>query len=366
MRRKRILDLVTAIFFLSFVSGIGGSAFGNGADGPTKETGAIEATAAEAAGGTELAEAAPVGTTVAPGPAPVEGGQASKFFLEVPLGHEQLELMQRTVANTAREQLVGRKFIKVYGPLGAGTQSVPWDTYLPPGMANLDVLGEAEERPVHTQKRATLSIPQIYKDFILYGRDIAASSQDGGDNHCKCNGDNCSCIPLDLSAMVSAAVQCAKKEDDMVFNGVAEMGIPGLTTVEGRNVQSMKDWSVLGNGFQDAVEAVSKLTATGFYGPYAMVVSPRLYALLHRVYEKTGVLEIHSVRALMKGGVFQSNVLKKDVAVVIAMGQNNVDLVVGQDMRVSYWGPANLNHRFRVWESAALRIKCPQAICTIE
>ncbi|ODS33100.1 MAG: hypothetical protein SCARUB_01799 [Candidatus Scalindua rubra] len=300
---------------------------------------------------------------------------ASSFFLEVPLTHEQLELMKRTVSRSARGHLVGRKFIKVYGPIGAGAQSVTWDTFLPPVMANIDLLGEAEQQPVHTQRRAILNIPQIYKDFILYGRDIAAShdhdssenhnypSHDRGHNH---NHHGCICMPLDLSALVNAVVQCAKKEDDMIFSGLPEMGIPGLTNVEGRNIQPMKDWSILGNGFQDVVEAAQKLTDVGFYGPYAMVMSPHLYALLHRVYEKTGVLEIKSIKALIKGGVFQSSVLKSDVAIVVAMDQSNMDLVIGQDMRVSYWGPENLNHRFRVWESAVLRIKCPQAICTIE
>ena len=43
-------------------------------------------------------------------------------------------------------------------------------------------------------------------------------------------------MPLDLSALVNAVVQCAKKEDDIIFNGLPEMGISGLTTVEGRNI----------------------------------------------------------------------------------------------------------------------------------
>ena len=84
---------------------------------------------------------------------PVGGSEADSFFLEIPLGHEHLEHMKRTVSNTTRKQLVGREFIKVYGPIGAGAQSVPWDTYLPPEMANIDMLGESGQQTVHTQKR---------------------------------------------------------------------------------------------------------------------------------------------------------------------------------------------------------------------
>ena len=114
------------------------------------------------------------------------------------------------------------------------------------------------------------------------------------------------------------------------------------------------------------VEATEKLASVRIYGPYAMVVNPRLFVLLHRVFEKTGVLEIQRVKSFFKGEVYHSNVLKGDVAVIVAMGRNNMDLVVGQDMTLAYCGPENLNHRFRVWESAVLRIKCAQAICTIE
>ncbi len=293
----------------------------------------------------------------------VGGNDADSFFLTVPLEHEKLECMKRTVCNTSRKHLVGRKFIPVYGSLGAGAQSVPWDTYLPPAMGNLDLLGESEQLPVGTQKRAFLPIPQIYKDFILYNRDIAAAGHDHGD---EADDDDCTCMPLDLSTLVNAVIQCAKKEDDIIFNGIPEMGIPGLTTVDGRNVIPKKDWSVLGDGFLNVVEATQKLAETGFYGPYALVVSPNLYIQLHRVFEKTGVLEIQRVKSFIKCGVYSSNALKGDKAVIVATGQNNVDLVIGRDFGLDYYGSENLNHRFRVWESAVLRIKCPQAICTIE
>ncbi|MBC8554264.1 MAG: bacteriocin family protein [Candidatus Brocadiales bacterium] len=282
------------------------------------------------------------------------------FFIEEPLGHNQLEQMKRVVTNTSRKQLVGRKFIKAYGSLGAGAQSVPWDTYLPPAMGNLDLLGESEQQPVGTQKRAFLPLPQIYKDFILYNRDIAAAGNEEDED------DGGICLPLDLSTLVNAVTQCAKKEDNIIFNGIPEMGVPGLTNVEGRNIIPMKDWSVLGDGFLNVVEATQKLAETGFYGPYALVVSPHLYLQLHRVFEKTGVLEIQRVKSFIKCGVYSSNALKGDKAVVIATGTNNMDLVIGQDMGLAYYGPENLNHRFRVWESAVLRIKCAQAICTIE
>jgi len=362
--RERVIGFVCMVCCIMLVGGMGDFAFG---DAQRAEAGKPDASKLIGGMGNYNVDGAKVcfdGRASNVKNVRGGGGGKSRFFLEEPLGHEQLECMKRTVCNTSRKQLVGRKFIEVYGSLGAGAQSVPWDTYLPPAMGNLDLLGESEQQPVGTQKRAFLPIPQIYKDFILYNRDIAAAGHDHDrDGH---HDDGCICMPLDLSTLVNAVTQCAKKEDDIIFNGIPELGIPGLTNVEGRNIIHMKDWSVLGDGFLNVVEATQKLAETGFYGPYALVVSPHLYVQLHRVFEKTGVLEIQRVNSFIKCGVYSSNALKKDIAVVVATGTNNMDLVIGRDLGLDYFGPENLNHRFRVWESAVLRIKCAQAICTIE
>lgn len=66
----------------------------------------------------------------------MEGSKLADITSEVRLGHEDWEKMQRAVHETVERHLVGRKFIEVYGPLGAGVQCVPLDTYaIPPGPA---------------------------------------------------------------------------------------------------------------------------------------------------------------------------------------------------------------------------------------
>jgi len=267
------------------------------------------------------------------------------------IGHHVWEKLQCVVRKTVKHHLVGRKFIDVYGPLGTGAESVSLDTYGIPSWANIDMLGESNEA-VHPLKRKILRIPLIYKDFWLFWRDIEASKK----------GEK----PLDTSAAVSAAISAAAREDCLIFHGLEEMGFPGLLNVEGRHTLELSDWNIVGNGFQDVVAATEKLRSVGFYPPYALVVNPKLYALLHKVYERTGQLEIKGVKELVKGGVYSSAVLKKDVAIVVATGRQNLDLAVGTDFGVEYGGPANLNHRFRVVGSSVLRIKCPQAICTLE
>jgi uncharacterized linocin/CFP29 family protein len=81
---------------------------------------------------------------------------------------------------------------------------------------------------------------------------------------------------------------------------------------------------------------------------------------------KTGVLEIETIRQLATDGVFQSNRLRGDSGVVISTGRENLDLAVAMDMTTAYLGAERMNHPFRVLESLILRIKHPDAICTLE
>lgn len=285
------------------------------------------------------------------GEGPAAGMESSALSSEVRLKHEDWEKMQRAVHETVERHLVGRRFIEIYGPLGTGVQCVPLDTYSLPSWASIDMLGEGDSA-IYPLKRDIAHIPLIYKDFWLFYRDIEATR--------KCD------TPLDISTAIGAAVAVSRKEDDLIFNGVPEMGMAGLLNAEGRNIMKLSDWSTVGNGFQDVVASVEKLISLGFNGPFALVVSPKLYAYLNRVHERTGQLEIKGVEELVKGGVYQSYVFKKDVALVVAMGRQHVDLAVGTSYKVEYFGPENLNHRFRVVGSSVLRIKCPQAICTLE
>ncbi|MFN7135422.1 MAG: family 1 encapsulin nanocompartment shell protein, partial [Myxococcales bacterium] len=229
---------------------------------------------------------------------------------------------------------------------------VPYDEYTGVTAGAVDIVGEQETAAVFTDARKFKTIPIIYKDFLLHWRDIEAARSNN--------------MPLDVSAAAGAAAFCAQKEDELVFYGDQKLGYEGLMNATGRLTVRLGDWSQAGTGFANVVEATARLNEAGHFGPYAMVVSPRLYAQLHRIYEKTGVLEIETVRKLAVDGVYQSNRLKGDSAVVVSTGRENLDLAVAMDMSVSYLGAERMNHPFRVLETLILRIKHPDAICTIE
>jgi uncharacterized linocin/CFP29 family protein len=271
---------------------------------------------------------------------------------ENPLREDEWARLNETVIQVARRSLIGRRILDIYGPLGAGVQTVPHDEYTGVSPGAVDIVGEQETATVFTDARKFKTIPILYKDFLLHWRDIEAARLHN--------------MPLDVSAAAGAAALCAQQEDELIFYGDPKLGHEGLMTATGRCTVPLGNWDAPGGGYMAIVEATRKLNEQGHYGPYALVVSPRLYSQLHRIYEKTGVLEIETVRQLASDGVYQSNRLRGSSGVVVSTGRENLDLAVAMDMVIAYLGASRMNHPFRVLESLILRIKHPDAICTLE
>ena len=271
---------------------------------------------------------------------------------ENPLREDEWARLNETVIQVARRSLVGRRILDIYGPLGAGVQTVPHDEYTGVTPGAVDIVGEQETASVFTDARKFKTIPIIYKDFLLHWRDIEAARLHN--------------MPLDVSAAAGAAALCAQQEDELIFYGDPKLGHEGLMNATGRLTVGLGDWTTPGAGYLSIVEATRKLNESGHYGPYAVVLSPRLFSMLHRIFEKTGVLEIETIRQLAADGVFQSNRLRGDSGVVVSIGRENMDLAVAMDMVAAYLGASRMNHPFRVLESLILRIKHPDSICTLE
>ncbi len=248
----------------------------------------------------------------------------SEFLMrdDAPLTEGEWERLDSVVEGAARQFLVGRRFIELAGPFGLGTEVVP--------------VGAGEGR-----RQVQLEV--IQNDFQLVWRDIAANRQ----LH----------MALDLGPAAQAAFACAQAEDELIFGA--------LLSLEARNTVGLLDWGETGNPFQNVVDATQALVEDGFFGPYAVVVSPALYNKTQR-YGKGMRLESKLITDVASGGLFQSPMLKAEQGFVVSLGKHNLDLAIGQDLVTAYMGNEELNHLFRVMETLALRVKRPQAICTLE
>ncbi|HEX2948502.1 MAG TPA: family 1 encapsulin nanocompartment shell protein [Armatimonadota bacterium] len=270
---------------------------------------------------------------------------------DAPLTPEEWEQLDNTVTSIARRLLVARRFLDVFGPLGAGVQDIDYHVYGPLGEANISLLGEEDQNPIQPLRRVHEHIPMIYKDFMLYWRDIETARREG--------------TPLDTGSAAAAAAFVAQKEDDLILNGNQSYGFQGFLTAQGAHSIDAGDWVEAGSAFKSITAAVQTLLDDGFFPPYAVVVNPVAYAQMQRVYECSGVLEIEHIRQLVQGGVFQSQAITDSPGVVLSLGPQNFDLAIAQDIITGYLGPVGLNHPFRVFETLVLRIKRPQAICRL-
>jgi uncharacterized linocin/CFP29 family protein len=271
---------------------------------------------------------------------------------QAPLTSEQWTALDSAAVAAARAILVGRRFISLVGPFGPGVDALPSDTLSGTTDGQIDLLGNAEGETLGVDRRHYLPLPLIYKNFWLYWRDLERSRQFG--------------TPLETSNAVGAATACASAEDRLVFDGEPSLMLPGLRNVADRQTLSMRDWGAAGQAFSDVVDGVRALTDAGFTGPYALAVSPRLYAQLNRVFDATGVLELEQVEKLARRGIYPSSVLPEPAAVLVDSSASNVDLAVAVDLSVAFVESTQLNYRMRVLESLVLRIYRPRAICTFE
>lgn len=271
---------------------------------------------------------------------------------QAPFGPAEWLAIDQAVVRTAQSVLVGRRFITLVGPFGPGVEALPNDVLRGGGGGTIDLLGNAEDEQLAIDSRRFLPLPLLYKDFWIHWRDLESSRLIG--------------VPLDVGKPAAAAAATAQTEDRLIFDGEPSLGLPGLRSVEGHQQVPMGDWDTMGRAFADVVEGVRVLTQTGFTGPYALAVSPRLYAALNRIFDATGVLELEQVEKLARRGVYPTAALPEPAALLIDSGAQNLDLAVGLDLSTAYVESSNLNHHLRVMESLVLRIRRPGAICTFE
>lgn len=259
---------------------------------------------------------------------------------DAPISPEQWGLIDQTVQQVAARILVGRRFLNLYGPLGFGAYTVPLYTYT-----------AKEGDAVRAKLVRQLPLLTLSHDFIVTARDLELFNQGQ---------------PFDTAPVAATAAHCAFAEDRLLFNGDSKEGVEGLLTAKGRQKLPLNDWTTEGQSLADVAAAIAKLTADGFYGPYAVVINPLKLSLIQRVYGRRGILESELVKEQAQGGLYVTPVVPENKVLVVSAQPQHLDLAIGQDMVTAFVETANMEHRFRVMETLALRIKQTGALCTLE
>lgn len=269
-----------------------------------------------------------------------------------PLSESEWSAIDDAVVASARQNMVARRVLSIYGPLGAGLEAVHTNVFGNPTDGAVSYTGEADNDPVEAKGRAVTPLMIVHKDFRIGWRELELAHQLK--------------LPIDTSAASAAGVFAARAEDSLIFFGNKESGITGLLNADGRNKLKLTDWSTPPAAVENLVSAVTLLREKGFTQPHAAILSPNLYSSLLKVREGGDSLELEFAKTILSGGVFESPSLGANQGIVLALGPQNFDLAVGQDLVTGYLEAVNMNHVLRVFETIALRIKRPGAICTLE
>jgi len=247
-----------------------------------------------------------------------------------PLGADTWKQIDETVEQVARQQLVGRRFVSLAGPVGAGALAAP-------------TVSVQDGEIIRVADRDLLPFTTLSQEFILAYAELTAARQSG--------------LGLDLSPAAIAAVSVCRKEDTLIFDG--------LRSAKKTQTAPLGEWEKSGLAFAAVAGALEKLIGAGVYSPYALLLSASLYTQAHRVMADTGLLEINQIRELV-GNVYFSPLLKAREAFLIGNAPYYLDLVIAQDLAVAYTANVGLDQSFQLIERLALRIKRPAAICALK
>ena len=255
-----------------------------------------------------------------------------------PFSAEIWKQIDAAAVSAARDMLTGRRFLEVEGPTGVGLTSVE--------VGNDDFCRQPGPEEAGAVMGRAISVPMLRKSFELSIRRLAAYQEMGQ--------------PINLTPVQTAAEAVAIREEEFIYTGQKNFGLPGLLTAEGRNHHEGGDWTKIEQALNDVVAAVNILDGRGFRGPYALALSPALYNGLFRLYPGTDMLQLQHLRRLCERGVYKA-AIENGVLVDPRVGR----LLIGQDLMAGYIGQDGVHYQLFLTLSLVLMVEEPGAICTI-
>lgn len=252
---------------------------------------------------------------------------------DAPISPETWNLLDSAMVDAAKGILAGRRLLEIEGPYGLGLKAVPLED-----CRVSECLAVSQFVPVH----------MISTRFSLGLRDIIAYEQNG--------------MPFSAAPAAQAAIECARQEDTLVFEGAA--GNTGLVTHGNTGEITLSSWNTIGKAADDIIQGMIALDEAGYHGPYALALAPSRYNLLFRRYLQGQSTELEHIRCIATDGVFKAPVLKGG-GVLLATGRRYASIVLGQDMSVGYIGPAGDSLEFSITESLALLMREPASVCVL-
>jgi uncharacterized linocin/CFP29 family protein len=249
------------------------------------------------------------------------------------------ERIDKAAQQAAADILTARRFLDLEGPFGVGLTSV-------------ETGSEGYCRPAESDRAGVvasnaIAVPAIQQVFELSIRRVEGHLRMG--------------LPLDLNPVEEAAEAVARREDEIIYYGIEELGIAGLLNAKNHHRVEIGDWNRVEQALSDVLTAVSRLDDAGFPGPYVLALSATRYNVLFRRYEGSDMLQLDHLRRLCEGGVY-----KAPVEGGLVIDPRVGTLRIGQDLEVGFSANDGIHHKLFVSESLVLVLNEPEAISTLE
>jgi uncharacterized linocin/CFP29 family protein len=115
--------------------------------------------------------------------------------------------------------------------------------------------------------------------------------------------------------------------------------------------------------FEKVADGYARLQDKGHYGPYALALPTRVYADTYAPLADTLIIPADRIKPLVTAGFYGTGTLPDLTGVLLSIGGNSVDLVVGVDTTIeSLPGDDKGQLQYRVYERFALRLKDETAV----
>ena len=274
----------------------------------------------------------------------------------------EVNYVETQIVKTVRPLLVGRQLMPIRSLPSAGYTKYTYYTENDMGQATISMTGEEQSMDKVDLTEGDVEIPIISKDYHLHWRDVLKRREAGED--------------LNTQHAENAARQVAEEEDKLIlsgeYTGWPALGILGLCTCANQN-EAGGDWTAGTDAWNtDIPNAKAALRSYGFYGPYKLIVTSSLYALLEVLYSTTDKWAFQLVGEMI-GGV--ENILISDnlypadgtqnTALLVDTTPGNFELLVGADISNYLAQLPTMNYQGKVWEAVVPVIKRPKAIVEI-
>jgi uncharacterized linocin/CFP29 family protein len=162
---------------------------------------------------------------------------------------------------------------------------------------------------------------------------------------------------FDAPEILDKALQLANSEDKKILESI-------LGCREAKRTK-LSSWDTPGESVRDIAQALAELFKEGVRKPTLVIMSPSRYAKLVATSERTGVIDLERVKALVEE-IITTPVIPDDKVVILHNSKDVIEVVFGGDGEVDYIGPENGYQVFRIWSSFAVKLKDPRGIVILE